>query len=224
LKDGCVVEVKSIVWLVVLFIGACGGLNRVDTQATLQIENQVLATEAAESAQRVIAFQTEVQATAQAAETFVVEMNNINSQLVVTVRAGRPATPGAIVANRSGTIRFGTTMAGTSVDGRGCVDAQQRDYFLGTFSRIFISAQAFNVQAGSRIAVEYREEGIQMLRESWILDQSINGDCIWTTFDAGRLPLTPGKRWTAQFFVDGQPVQPPVVFVIGSERESDENG
>ena len=208
-------HVTHYLWLGVGLLAACGVVNSVDTQATLQMENADFATEVAALATDVSSTGISVLATAQAAETHVIEMNNVNRQLLATVRAGVPPTVGAFIAGEaSGNARFSPMLIGGGVDENGCVSSAISQ-FSAAASLVYTSAQAFGLPIGTSIGVEVRHEGMFVLRDSWALAEPVNGGCIWTTIDRASAGLEPG-RWTVQFFVDNRPLEPVGVFTVAA--------
>lgn len=108
--------------VVLLSLNGCRAFNRENLPATYEYENIAYATEAFELQRTIEARQTEVEATAEVAGTFVANVGSVNTQLVATVRAGDVPTlavvPGVVpeslqVTSVSGMDANGLLVIGT---------------------------------------------------------------------------------------------------------------
>lgn len=208
--------VLGVMWL----LSACQSFQREDTQATLQVDSNRYRTEAASLGEQAMARQTEVLAQAQAAETYVVSMNDINRQLLATVRANDPPTQ-AIFSGSSAQVG-GTPIAGVQFAQTGtasevrteddCPVGYQTE-FAPTTPRIYMTGRAQSIQAGTRMSVQWTFGGSTVFDESWTVPRTDNDFCLWFYIEPSMVAFSPGQ-WAVQLFADGVPVAEPTAFTI----------
>ncbi|MBC7811080.1 MAG: hypothetical protein H7175_08040, partial [Burkholderiales bacterium] len=206
--------------LVLLFLtSACQAFQSDDIGATVAADSARYVTEAAGIGQTALAQQTRVLSTAQAAETYVVSMNDINRQLLATVRVVNPPTA-AVYSNPSAalapapnveagtpappTLSFSDINTAIAVrDSDGCPDVLQTEFSADT-SRIYITARALNIRAGTRMSVQwsYDADGQVRFEEPWTVTSSASSFCFWFYAEPSNFEFTPGQ-WTARLFADG---------------------
>jgi hypothetical protein len=213
---------KRIVFAcVALFAGACGVLNPHDIPATLQAQNAAYVAEATSIADSLAAREVELAITAQAVATTVANVTNINRQLVATAQAVIPPTsarqvgvaPGAEGAGTpgsTGNAQFVDTVVTVNKrDSDGCADGFQTEFTSDT-ARIYAITRALTVSAGTVVSVEWLNNNQSAGQGSYTVTENQTDFCIWFPFDG---PLAPGN-WTAQVFVNDQPIQPSITFTV----------
>ena len=105
-----------ILLAVLLLMDGCRAFNRENLPATYEYENIAYATEAFELQRTIEARQTEVEATAEAAGTFLANVNSVNTLLVATVRAGDAPTLAVVPGVVPESLQV-TSVSGMDVNG-----------------------------------------------------------------------------------------------------------
>lgn len=211
--------VRCSLYLVLLLAGACQVLSTQDVPATLQAQNAGYVVEATGIAESLTKREIDLLVTAQAASARVAEISNVNRQLAATAQVVIPPTPVRQISaapgaegtpGSSGNIQFiDTGVTSNKRESDGCADGFQTE-FSSDISRIYVITRAVNVTAGTVVSVEWMNSS-QMLGEgSYTVTENQVNFCIWFPFDG---PLAPGE-WTVQVSVNGQPIQPTIVFTV----------
>ena len=213
-------------------VSACQVFQSEDIQATVVANSAGYVTEAAGIGQTALAQHTRVIGTARAAETYVVSMNEVNRQLLATVRVVNPPTA-AVYSNPSAAlapapnVEAGTpappTLAFTEIstasavrDSDGCADVLQTEFSADT-SRIYVTGRALNIRAGTRMSVQWSYDGQVRFEEPWTVTSSASSFCFWFYAEPSNFEFTPGQ-WTARLFADGVTVEPPAPFTITASQ------
>ncbi len=212
-------------------MSACQAFSSDDVPATLQAENVAHATEVAAIENTTEARRTQVEATVIAVETYVADVNNVNRQLVATLRAGNTPTvavvPGAapevadtasmsgddsaFPMSNDGSTQFVQVATAASVRGN-CADELQSQ-FSQNAEYIYITARGLNIRQGMIIEVEWRYETQSVYQENWTIPVDSDDYCLWFFISPAEVAFTPGN-WTVQLYAEGQPISPAVSFVI----------
>jgi hypothetical protein len=204
-----------------LFAGACQVLNTQNVPATLQAQNADYIVEATRMAESLAQREFDLFVTAQAASTTIADMSNVNRQLAATAQAVIPPTPVRQVSVASGVegspdsvsgIQFGDTGATTNKrDSDGCADGFQTGFAPDT-QRIYVITRAITVTAGTVVSIDWMSAGQMVGEGSYTVAEDQFNFCIWFPYDG---PFAPGE-WSAQLFVNGEPIQPAINFTVGS--------
>jgi hypothetical protein len=215
---------KYCVILFFVFLGGCQAFNQANTAATAQAENTLYASEKMAIAQTSVAQRSSVMATAYAAETRVIEVSNVNRQLLATARAGETpvdreiagslalGTPEAAGEGRRWFVKTGVAEQVRESDG--CVeDTDVVTRFSPTASRIYATFRAFNIGAGTPLAVAWSYNNEVVWEESFNLAESAAQICLWFYIDPTVVEFTPGS-WTVALFADGFQLEQPMAFRI----------
>lgn len=219
-------------WLILSLLSpilvACQVLRPPDVQATLRAENVAYRDEATAVAVTSQAQQENTQATVEAAGTHVSELDNINQQLVATVRAAVPPTPRRIVGAASEAImtpgmeeftgapsalqvaEVSTSAAVSSSDG--CPTSVQNQFTADT-PEIYVTARAFNITAGTQMGVEWYYQGQVVLQDTWTIQTTAPVLCVWYFITPADVPFSPGQ-WSVRLSANGVPVEQQAVFTI----------
>jgi hypothetical protein len=233
---------RNLSVLFLMLLSACQVLNRPDVPATLQAQNDGYIIEATMLAGTSQANQTTIEATSMAVGTLVADQNSINLQMLATIRAVIPPTPGRIVGNADGSVPGfipagpGDTGALITGDGAttpvpttiqftniGVASAVRRadgcavsllTQFPANTQRIYVTARALNIRAGTLMAVEWRRENQVVVQENWTVPQDATNFCLWFNMDSAAVQFTPGQ-WSVRLFANNQPIDPEVTFTIG---------
>ncbi len=213
----------------VALLAACGSISGEANIAALATQNSGYVTEAA-SMQGTLAIQaTEVMGTSVAAETIVARENQVNAQVLATVRAGDPPTV-AVVAriDRSageavggGTpdpSQFGDGPVGNVVetyvttevqDSDGCGVDRMTQFPDGTL-RLYAVQRVEDVPANTLIGIEWFYGGGLALEDTLVVTTNEPDICLWFFLE----PYSQGD-WGVQFYSNGTPVGQRVNFSVG---------
>lgn len=225
-----------------LALAACSAFGGAETSATLQAEM----TEFVETSTAVvIAYQsraTEVMATAEAASTYVFNMEGINQQLAATLRAAIPPTQQII--ERSGPVTPGfnaepgqiSALIATPLPGQdsletnvnqfvdiataarvrasdGCADGTTTRFSVNS-DRVYITARMLNARAGASVYALWTYEGTPIYTsDSYTIPRDDPDFCIWFYVDQFDVDFIRGN-WSARFFLDGAPIDPVANYII----------
>ena len=213
--------VRYFLWIS-LILSACQVFRTEDTQATLQAQNNGYIAQATVIAQTQQALDTQVLATAEAAGTYVVEMESVNQQLLATVRAGDPPTverlpgdaPGAAgTPGVSGTQQIVEVTTTSQVrESDGCANGTQVE-FSPDVAQIYVTARALNIRAGTRMDFEWFYEGTVVLQNSWTVPQDSADFCFWYAITPADVTFSPGN-WSVRLYADGVAIEPAASFSI----------
>jgi hypothetical protein len=206
------------------------------------INREQFAREGTAIAQAAQAQGTAVAQTAAAAGTYVAERESINSQLVQTLRAAVPPTQqivsqsGLVTPGMNATVRpietmtteagIGTTAgiaaetrfvdvaAALSVrDSDGCAAAPVSRFSAGV-TRIYATARALNIRAGTRMSADWLYNGALVYQsEPWTVSADDDDFCLWFYVEPNDFTFSPGS-WSVQLYANGVPIQPPAAFTI----------
>jgi hypothetical protein len=187
---------------------------------------------------------TAVAETAVAVGTYVAERESINSQLVQTLRAvmpptqqivsqsglvtpgmnatvspmGMPAvTPaaGAVMAGNATETQFVDVATALSVrDNDGCAVAPVSN-FSANVTRIYATARALNIRAGTQMAADWLYNGTLVYQSSpWTVSVDDDDFCLWFYVEPNDFTFSPGS-WSVQLYANGVAIQPSAAFTIG---------
>lgn len=223
-------RVRWTIWVIGLlaFSGGCQVFNAPDVPATLQAEGAAIVAEATLIAETAQADLERIQATVEAGETQIAEMNSVNQQLLATARALIPPTPARAVGSAPevadmpmGEMNFGnvvtTEFLNTGVtssirNSDGCANSLQNQ-FTQSVERIYVTTRATQIRAGTVMTVEWTYEGQVVFRDDWTVSRDAVDFCLWYFITPDDVAFSPG-RWSVQLFADGRAVPPAVDFVI----------
>lgn len=188
---------------------------------------------------------TAVAETAVAAGTYVAERESINSQLVQTLRAVVPptqqivsqsglVTPGmnatvspmemAALTPAAGALMAENATIGTQFvdvatalsvrDNDGCAAAPVSSFPAGV-TRIYATARALNIRAGTRMSADWLYNGTLVYQSSaWTVSVDDDDFCLWFYVEPDDFAFSAGS-WSVQLYANGVAIQPPAVFTIG---------
>lgn len=217
--------VRLTIGLSLLLAGACQALNSQNIPATLQAQNSGYITEATGIVEHLTSREVELLVTSQAASTIIAEVSNINRQLAATAQIVIPPTPARQISVAAGVegssgsqsnIQFADTSVTTNKrDSDGCADGFQTE-FVSETPRIYAITRAVSVTAGTVVSVEWLNTSQMIGEGSYTVTEDQTNFCIWFPFDG---PFAPGE-WTVQLSVNGQPIQPAIVFTVTATSEN----
>ena len=214
------IVVKRLLCCFMLWLSACQAFTRPDTPATLRAENAGYIMEATSIAQTAQAENLNLQLTAAAAEATLTLMDNIKQQLMATARAAIPPTPlivgsGGSVSDVVGpdSLQFIDVVTASSVrDSDGCAaDAQSQ--FSSDAQRIYVTARALNILAGTLLGVEWQYEGAVVHKENFVVPIDDDDYCLWFNIDPATVTFSPGG-WVVRLYANDSPINPEVAFTI----------
>ena len=218
--------------LILIVASACQTVAGTDNLPTLSYNMTAFATEAVSLQQTLQADQTQVLATVEAGETHVAEVSAVNSILLATAQVGetpvievRPVVIEPSTSNfadnmdemefTEGEMRIvGVATAPNVRNSDGCPDRQQF-FFQPTASRVYLTAQAFNLSAGTQLAVNWDFDEELVYRSLWTVPNDMPAECIWFYIEPTDAPFLPGD-WMATLYVDGTLVNA-IAFTMGAE-------
>lgn len=206
--------------VLVVILSACQVLSPPNTAATLQAEGHGYVATATNVRQTAEAQQTQVMATAAAANTRIADAQRVNQQLLATVRAGAttdpraPSDTHAVVTPQNleaGQRWFVKTGTSTQIrDSDGCV-IQPQIQFSVDVPRIYATVHVFNIQSGVRMGAEWSYEGTVVLTENWTVPQSSADLCMWFDITPQTVSFQPGS-WSVKLFADGFQLEEAMTF------------
>ncbi|MDZ4768974.1 MAG: hypothetical protein SGJ24_07595 [Chloroflexota bacterium] len=147
------------------------------------------------------------------------------SGLVTPGSVATPAPPGTFdsASNSAAVMSDGAPISGSSFvdittassvrDTDGCVDVAS-SAFAADISRIYITARAVTIAAGTVMRVEWAYQGSPAFSESFTIERDNSDFCLWFYIEPTADVLSPGV-WTAQLYADDQTVEPIASFTIG---------
>jgi len=235
---------RFIIPLIALLGASCSALSSPDPAATLQANNAAIQAEGTSIAQAVQAQATEVRATVSAAETYVAQGEQINDQLLLTMRSVLPPTD-QVVQNQGGftpghvaspappgsfgqatSLALGSTAQASSStlftqvgtaetvrDSDGCADSLV-SVFPADIQRIYVTARALNISAGTVMRVQWNYEGEPSFEETYTVSVNDDDFCLWFYIEPVADVFGAGN-WSVQLFADDRPIDPAVSFTIG---------
>lgn len=139
---------------------------------------------------------------------------------------GINATPaaGGDPASGTGTGAAGSTVSGitfTSIDtaltvrsADDCAETVTRA-FAADVQRVYVTARALNMTAGTQMSVQWTYEGEPDFSESFTVGVNDDDFCLWFFIEPTGDVLSAGN-WSVQLSANGQPIEPAVSFTIGS--------
>ncbi|MEO8612184.1 MAG: hypothetical protein ABI690_30095 [Chloroflexota bacterium] len=213
---------KCLLCCLLLGLSACQAFTRPDTPATLRAENDGYIMEATSIAQTAQAENTNLQATAVAAEGTLTVMDNVKQQLMATARVAIPPTPiiegggvtGVSDTTGTGSMQFINVSTASSVrDSDGCATDTQSQFTSDT-QRIYITARALNIKAGTLLGVEWLYQGAIVHKENFVAPIDDDDYCLWFNIDPSTITFSPGG-WIVRLYANDSPVEPEVDFNIG---------
>jgi len=218
MHTGRAVLKRSWCLLLIGVLNACQAFTRPDTPATLRAQNAGYILEATAIAETAQAEGTRVQGTAIAASTVIARMDNINLQLRATARAIIPPTPliagGGFAGTPSGdSTQFVEIGTATSVrDSDGCASGLQSQ-FPPDVQRIYVTARALNIRAGTLMGVEWRYQDQVAYQENFVVPVDDDNYCLWFNIDPIAIAFSPGN-WEVRLYANEVPIEPEVNFTI----------
>jgi hypothetical protein len=179
--------------------------------------------EATSIAQTAQAESANLQATAAAAEGTLTLMDNIKQQLMATARvailptpliAGVGVTGGGSDGTGATTLQFVDVGTASSVrDSDGCA-AELQTQFVSDTQRIYITARALNIRAGTLMGVEWLYQGAIVHKEDFVVPIDDDDYCLWFNIDPSTVTFSPGG-WIVRLYANESPIEPEVDFSIG---------
>lgn len=133
----------------------------------------------------------------------IVGSNSVN---VGSVDAG-------VVSSASGTsfMDMGTALTVRDTDGCAVSIVNQ---FQATVGRIYVTARAIDIRAGTELRVEWSYEGELGFTESFTVNANNPNFCFWFYIEPTDLVLTAGN-WSVQLYANQQPILAPYAFTVG---------
>lgn len=218
-----------------LALEACQPAETEDVAATLAVAQQQIALEETQLSASIGTRAASVSATAYAAETYVVEHNRINQQLLATARFANPPTQQVIALNPGGRYAISTPHAATPDPGVATAPeapATGSNQFTGTTTarsvrpedgcpleavttfttddaQIYVVTRAVEVSAGTQMAVEWAYEGQSVDTASYNVPTDEQNFCIYFFLDS----FSPGN-WSVTMTADGAAIANPISFTV----------
>ncbi|PJF25733.1 MAG: hypothetical protein CUN53_11285 [Phototrophicales bacterium] len=229
-----------MVILVLLATAACSPfLEDQQTPTEPLINREQFAREGTAIAQAAQTQGTAVAKTAVAVGTYVAERESINSQLVQTLRAVVPPTQqivsqsGLVTPGMNATVspmempamtsaadsavqtRFVDVATALSVrDNDGCAVSPVSS-FSTNVTRIYATARALNIRAGTQMAADWLYNGTLVYQSSpWTVSVDDDDFCLWFYVEPDDFAFSPGS-WSVQLYANGVAIQPSAAFTIG---------
>lgn len=216
-----------LIFIVLIFSVGCQALAVEDVPGTMSFELTAYATEAAGIRLNSQTERTQVAATVAVAETQSANYSLYNNVLVATVRADQIPTPserlaftdGGVMAIdmfdlSDGQMRFlqvGT--AGYVRPEDRCFETHQTFFRTSSTNRIYMTALALNLQAGTNLRVDWFYEGSRVHTSAWSAPSFTEGMCIAIELSPANAPFLPGN-WSATLFVNGNAIDPSAFSII----------
>ncbi|MBK8025640.1 MAG: hypothetical protein IPK19_30680 [Chloroflexi bacterium] len=126
--------------------------------------------------------------------------------------ATQPAPGGNSVAGGTQFVDVATAL--TVRDSDGCADVIQ-SAFAADIQRIYVTARAFNITAGTTMRVEWLYLGEMTFTESFTVDVNDDDFCLWFYIEPTETVFSPGS-WSVQLYANDQSIAPAATFTIGS--------
>lgn len=123
-------------------------------------------------------------------------------------------TSGESNASVGGTTFTEVATALSVRDSDGCAVSTQNT-FAADVNRIYVTARALNITAGTTMRVEWRYNGAQSYTENFTVDRNDDDFCLWFYIEPTEVAFSPGS-WSVQLYANDQAIQPEVSFTIGS--------
>jgi hypothetical protein len=96
----------------------------------------------------------------------------------------------------------------------GCVDGPTTSIPAGS-TRIYATARAFNIRAGTLMGADWLREGQVVYQSStWTVESDDDDFCLWFYIEPADVEFTPGA-WAVRLYADGQALEPLASFTIG---------
>ena len=203
----------------VLALCACQSLAPPNAGATLRARERHILDEATAIARAAAADLQRAEATVVHEATKIASMQQENTALLVTVRAGDasparrqgtgiiqrpPLTPGSRWFEKTGVSRF--------INADGCVVSPQIN-FTNDIALLYVTVRAWNVAAGLRLSVQWWHEGDPVHNEGFTLARAWKEGCFWFSLTPDNVPFAPGS-WSVQLYADGAPLETPQAFTL----------
>jgi len=219
-------------------LAGCAG-SAASNPATLQAEATAFADESTQIALSIESQGTAAVSTAAAARTQIMQIDALNQQLALTLRAAIPPTqqivnsygvvtpgmnaplPGQFTpAPSEGTVQPGTSNQLTQIgpalsvlDDDGCAASLVQTVSSGT-PRIYATTRMLNAVAGTQVSVSWSVDGqVVYTNTSFALPQDDPDFCLWFYIEPSDVTFSPGN-WSIQFLINGTPAGQPSGFVI----------
>ncbi len=210
---------KVFIWALLILAG-CQAFSPSDVPATLQAENAQIVQEATSIAQALHDDFAAFAATADAAMTETVGLQQANLVLLATVRAGDPPQQSVIVSMEGqvpqltpGQRWFTRTGVSQSInEADGCVVSPQISFTPDT-PLIYATMRIFNIEPGVQLSALWEREGTEVFRDSFVLDRGAAEICVWFSISQNDAPLVPGN-WAVRLFANGAALESPMAFSI----------
>jgi hypothetical protein len=207
--------------LAAVMITACGMSPVEDLEATLIHEAEVIRAEATAIRATAEAEGARLNATMDAANSYLDHRRGVNAALLSTARAGIVpttqvvanvfgGTPEAISQGRRWFVKTGTSDEVRASDG--CTTGP-RDSFTTSSPAIYATFQAFHIAAGTPLSVSWLHEGRSVHQESFDLSGNYSEVCLWFSLNPSITPFYPGA-WAVQLYAEGFPLEGPMLFTI----------
>lgn len=230
---------------VLIFLSACNALGSTDARATMLAEQTAYVEESTQVVATLNARSTEVLATSRAAETYVANVDGINRQLAVTLRAVNPptqqivdtsglVTPGMIVnpgvlsaATAVPVSPEGGTPSSSGVNQMSQVStaAGVRDsdgcangtqtQFSAGATSIYLTGHMLNATSGTSVSAEWLYEGQLVTQNEPYTIAQDDPDFCVWFYIEPTDAPFSPGSWSARFLINGVPVEPVASFAIG---------
>lgn len=206
--------------VVAMVVAGCQSFTAPDMPATLQAENQQIILEATQIAASAQADREQVAVTAAAAMTEVANLRQSNQVLLATVRAGDPPEQRVVVGSdtRAGVPEAGqrwfmkTGLSQGVNEADGCVVSPQIT-FPSDVAAIYATLRGFNLEPQIQFSAQWEREGIEVYRDSFVLQQGASEICLWFSITQADTDLVPGN-WSVRLFANGAQLESPFTFTV----------
>lgn len=214
-------------------ISACGVLMGEDTRATLEAGESLFATESVALVGTSVAQRTEVADAIETSAAEIARISSVNVQLHATLAAGSTPTVAVVpgqasidqmyIAERIGSsegegIFIVTGVAGSVHESTGCA-IYTGTSFSSSVDHLYLAIQAFDLQAGTPVRVEWLYEGELRISQDWTVDRNSSERCLWFRLSRADTPLDAGL-WMVRLYAgsDYFPVHLGLRFYIVDEN------
>jgi hypothetical protein len=233
------VFIMSPICALVIAASSCSAFATVDTAATATAQFTPVAEESTAVRQTLDVQATQVAATAVAAETYIIQMEGINQQLLSTLRVVIPPTQqivgnaGAVtpgmnemamsdasgalspaMTSEVGAASFNLIATASGVNSADSCPIDNKVQFTPNDPRIYVTARAFNVTAGTLMNAAWSFNGSVVYdADSFTIETDDSDYCLYFYISPQDVAFSLGS-WSVQLFANGVPIMPTASFTI----------
>ncbi len=211
-------------WLIAgaVVVSGCAAFNGEDARGTLEAERVGFATEIAALATQDTLERTQAAQEVAAGNATLALVNGVNQQLVATLKRVLTPTPplqavqqisGTQAAQFEGRRLFVKTGVSAQVNPRdGCVEGAALTFSVDT-PRIYATARAFNIEAGTPLMARWFYENELVYEFSFTTERSYDDWCFWFDITPDLVAFKAGS-WAVRLYADGFQLEEPMPFSL----------